>query len=147
MVLATHFTSQSVLDIRKNLKEAEEGSQTALQERVQMAFKVCNAHEEAAEQARARLQKKVTLQSQALVVALRPTTPPGAWAPLGACFKCGQGRHWSNSAPTGVLTCLACLPNHVHAAAKWVIGSRSAQRGDLAICLHGALHPRPEQSY
>eukprot|EP00071_Canis_lupus_P047197 XP_022280754.1 uncharacterized protein LOC111097969 [Canis lupus familiaris] len=72
-VLATHFISQSALDIRKKLKKVEEGPQTPISDLVRMAFKVFNSREEAAELKRqARLQQKVQLQTQALVAALRP---------------------------------------------------------------------------
>ena len=96
MVLATHFISQSVPDIRKKLKKAEEGPQTPVSNLVKMAFKVFNSREEAAELKRqARLQQKVLLQTQALVAALRPagsgSQQRGAASrtPPGACFKCG----------------------------------------------------------
>lgn len=72
-VLATHFISQSALDIQRKLKKAEEDPQTPISDLVKMAFKVFNSREEAAELKRqARLQQKVQLQTQALVAALRP---------------------------------------------------------------------------
>ena len=106
MVLATHFISQSVLDIRKKLKKAEEGPQTPISDLVKMAFKVFNSGEEAAEPKRqARLQQKFQQQTQALVAALRPagsgSQQRGAASrnPPGACFKCGAGGHWARQCP------------------------------------------------
>ncbi|XP_015989857.2 arf-GAP with Rho-GAP domain, ANK repeat and PH domain-containing protein 1-like [Rousettus aegyptiacus] len=75
-----------------------------------MAFKVFNAREEMADRpTQARLQQKVSLQTQALVAALRPMgggaqssaacgTRPKA-APPGACFKCDKDGHWAHQCP------------------------------------------------
>uniref|UniRef100_A0A5F4WAD3 Core shell protein Gag P30 domain-containing protein n=1 Tax=Callithrix jacchus TaxID=9483 RepID=A0A5F4WAD3_CALJA len=72
-VLASHFISQSTPDIRKKLRKVEDGPETPIQDLVKMAFKVFNAREDIAEAARqARMKQKVTLQTQALVAALRP---------------------------------------------------------------------------
>lgn len=109
-VLASHFISQSAPDIRKKLCKAEDGPQTPIQDLVKMAFKVFNAREDTAEAARqARLKQKVTLQTQALVAALRPTGTsgptgptsrrPGNRSPPGPCFKCGQEGHWAAQCP------------------------------------------------
>ncbi|KAM7155317.1 uncharacterized protein WM277_015422 isoform 1-T1 [Molossus nigricans] len=107
-VLASHFISQSAPDIRKKLKKVEEGPETPIQDLVKMAFKVFNAREETAEAARqARLQQKVSLQTQALVAALRPAGNPkrhqapkgGPRSPPGACFKCGKEGHWAKACP------------------------------------------------
>ncbi|KAM7075763.1 uncharacterized protein WM277_001484 [Molossus nigricans] len=107
-ILASHFISQSAPDIRKKLKKAEEGPETPIRDLVKMAFKVFNAREETAEAARqARLQQKVSLQTQALVAALRPAGEPakrltskgGQRTPPGACFKCGKEGHWAKACP------------------------------------------------
>lgn len=107
-VLASHFISQSAPDIRKKLKKVEEGPETPIQDLVKMAFKVFNAREETAEAARQeRLREKVSLQTQALVAALRPAGEPGRRqpskggfrSPPGACFKCGKEGHWAKSCP------------------------------------------------
>jgi hypothetical protein len=72
-ILAGHFISQSMPDIRTKLKNAEDGPQTPIQDLVKMAFKVFNAREEAAESTHQKhLQQKVALQTQALVAALQP---------------------------------------------------------------------------
>ncbi|KMZ96099.1 hypothetical protein PVNG_06159 [Plasmodium vivax North Korean] len=103
-VLASHFISQSAPDIRKKLKKVEDGPETPIQDLVKMAFKVFNAREDAAEAARqAQMKQKVTLQTQALVAALRPAGNRGpqntARTPPGACFKCGKEGHWSKACP------------------------------------------------
>uniref|UniRef100_A0A5F4VS73 CCHC-type domain-containing protein n=1 Tax=Callithrix jacchus TaxID=9483 RepID=A0A5F4VS73_CALJA len=103
-VLASHFISQSAPDIRKKLKKVEDGPETPIQDLVKMAFKVCNAREDAAEAARqTRMKQKVTLQTQALVAALRPAgsqrTRIDTCTPPGACFKCGKEGHWSKACP------------------------------------------------
>ncbi|XP_069335351.1 protein AKNAD1 [Eulemur rufifrons] len=96
-VLATRFITQSSPDIRKKLKEAEEGPQTPIQDLVNMAFKVFNSRDEQAEaQEEARVSQKTHLQAQSLVAALRlgGTTKPSTWSkvtsrtPPGTCFKC-----------------------------------------------------------
>ena len=48
-VLVTYFISQSAPDISKKLRKADEAPQTPIQELVEMAFKIFNAREEAAE--------------------------------------------------------------------------------------------------
>lgn len=106
-VLASHFISQAAPDIRKKLKKAEDGPETPIQDLVKMAFKVFNAREDAAEAARqARMKQKVTLQTQALVAALRPAGNQGNQKsggrprpPPGACFKCGTEGHWASNCP------------------------------------------------
>jgi hypothetical protein len=61
-ILAGHFISQSTPDIRAKLKKAEDGPQTPIQDLMKMAFKVCNARQEAAESTRQKhLQQKVAL--------------------------------------------------------------------------------------
>ena len=74
-----------------------------------MAFKVFNNWEAEGEAAcQARLQQKMALQTQAMVVALRPAANTGTGAkpksrlknaPLGACFKCGKEGHWARQCP------------------------------------------------
>jgi hypothetical protein len=48
-ILARHFISQSIPDIRAKLKKAKDGPQTPIQDLMKMAFKVFNARDEAAE--------------------------------------------------------------------------------------------------
>nr|XP_054095882.1 uncharacterized protein LOC108592520 [Callithrix jacchus]XP_054095883.1 uncharacterized protein LOC108592520 [Callithrix jacchus] len=105
-VLASRFISQSAPDIRKKIKKkkAEDGPEIPIQDLVKMAFKVFNAREDAAEAARqARMKQKVTLQTQALVAALRLAENNKGKAntrtPPGACFKCGKEGHWSKACP------------------------------------------------
>ena len=74
-----------------------------------MAFKVFNNREAEAEAAlQARLQQKVALQTQAMLVALQPVANTGTGekpksrpknAPLGACFKCCKEGHWTHQCP------------------------------------------------
>lgn len=94
-ILATHFISQSAPDIRKKLRRVEEGPQTPIRDLVKIAFKVYNTREDT------KLQKKVALQSQTLVAALRPVSQRGnrCSTPPGACFKCGKEGHWSAFCP------------------------------------------------
>ena len=108
-VLATHFISQSAPDIRRKFKKAEDGPQTPIRDLVNMAFKVFNNQEAEAEAAlQARLQQKVALQTQAMLVALQPAANTGTGekpnsgpknAPPGACFKCGKQGHWARQCP------------------------------------------------
>uniref|UniRef100_A0A5F4WGM7 CCHC-type domain-containing protein n=1 Tax=Callithrix jacchus TaxID=9483 RepID=A0A5F4WGM7_CALJA len=103
-ILASHFISQSAPDIWKKLKKAEDSPETPIQDLVKMAFKVFNAREDTAEAAhQAHMKQKVTLQTQALVAALRLAEnikgKANTCTPPGACFKCGKEGHWSKACP------------------------------------------------
>ena len=140
MVLATHFISQSVPDIRKKLKKAEEGPQTPISDLVKMAFKVFNSREEAAELKRqARLGQKVQLQTQALGAALRlagsGSQQRGAASrtPLGVCFKCGPEGHWARQCPNPKVPTRPCLQCHMMRHWK----SDCPNLGESSAPLHG----------
>jgi hypothetical protein len=65
IILNSHFISQSFPDIRRKLKQAEEGPQNPQGDIVKMAFKVFNNQDEAKDQQKAQL----------LAGALRPSPP------------------------------------------------------------------------
>uniref|UniRef100_A0A8I5NVQ5 CCHC-type domain-containing protein n=1 Tax=Papio anubis TaxID=9555 RepID=A0A8I5NVQ5_PAPAN len=105
-VLASYFISQSASDIQKKLKKVEDGPQTPIQDLVKLAFKVFNSREAAAEAAELDKEKRrAVLQAQALLAALQPalpTLPAGKTqgkSPKGACFRCGDPKHWADKCP------------------------------------------------